>query len=117
MTPVPRHRCRLAVFADYFQFYVWDPVISERQAPLEWTEQDVADRAKIAEGVFVCCPVRNMAVSVEIGVWDEAPEVDCDAWQHVVEAPLATQGAIEVEECAPAIHHWQLSRWNQAPIR
>ena len=66
---------------------------------MEWTERDGADRAKIAEGVFVCCPVRNMTVPVEIGIWKEAPEIDYDAWQHVVEAPLVTQGTIEVEEC------------------
>jgi hypothetical protein len=95
----PRHRCRLGIFADYHQFYVWDPEASRRQAPEQWTDQDVADRAKVAPGVVVICPARNMEVPVEVGIWDSEPRVIFSAWQHVVEAPLATTGLIEVHEC------------------
>src|SRR5262245_27957733 len=95
----PRHRCRLQIFADYHQFYVWDPETSGRHAPEDWSAQDVADRAKIAPGVVVICPVRNMTVPVEVGIWDGEPHVIFDHWQHAIEAPLATMGRIEIDEC------------------
>lgn len=94
-----RHRCRLKVFADYHQFYVWDPVASDRHAPEDWSDQDVANRAKVVPGVVVICPVRNMEVPVEIGIWDSEPQVIFSAWQHVIEAPLATAGLVEIHEC------------------
>ena len=100
----PRHRCRLAIFADYYQFYVWDPEESGRQAPEQWSEQDVADRVKAVPGVVVICPVRNMNVPVEVGIWDSEPQVIFDGWQHVIEAPLATKGLIEVHECTGGSH-------------
>jgi len=95
----PLHRCRLGVFADYHQFYVWDPETSGRRAPEDWSEKDVADRAKVAPGVVVICPVRDMQVPVEVGIWDSEPQVIFDASQHVVEAPLTTTGRIEIDEC------------------
>jgi hypothetical protein len=94
---VPRHRCRLAIFADYHQFYVWDPKASH--APEDWTDQAVANRVNVAPGVVVICPMRDMEVPVEVGIWDSEPQVIFDAWQHVVEAPLVTSGRIEIHEC------------------
>jgi hypothetical protein len=101
---IPRYRCRLKVFADYHQFYIWDPQKSNRHAPEDWSDQDVANRAKIADGIVVICPVRNMTVPVEIGIWDSEPQVIFSAWQHVVEAPLATNGLIEIHECTGEAH-------------
>jgi hypothetical protein len=95
----PRHRCRLRVFADYHQFYVWDLVTSDRHAPENWSDKDVADRAKVMPGVVVICAARNIEVSVQVGVWDSEPQVIFDAWQHVIEAPLTTAGQIEIHEC------------------
>jgi hypothetical protein len=100
----PHQRCRLDIFADYHQFYVWDPDVSDRQAPEHWTSQDVADRAKVAPGTVVVCPVRDVKVPVEVGIWDSEPQVIFGAWQHVVEAPLATSGLIEIHECTGGAH-------------
>ena len=71
----PRHWCRLRVSVDYYQFYIWDPETCGRKAPEHWSEEDVANRAKVAHGVVVICPVRNMEVPVEVGVWDAEPQV------------------------------------------
>jgi hypothetical protein len=95
----PRYWCRLGIFADYHQFYIWDPKTSGRRAPEEWSDKDVANRAKTAPGVVVICPVRNMEVPVKVGIWDSEPQVIFDHWQHVIEAPLRTMGHIEVDEC------------------
>lgn len=94
-----RHWCRLGISADYHQFYVRDPETSGRQAPEDWSDQDVADRAKIAPGVVVICPLRNMEVPVEVSIWDTEPQVIYNQWQHVIEAPLVTTGRIEIDEC------------------
>ena len=101
---MPRHRCRLAIFADYHQFYVWDPQKFGQKAPEDWSNQDVVNRAKTAAGVVVICPVRNMTVPVEVGIWDSEPQVIFDAWQHVIVAPLATGGLIEIHECTGGSH-------------
>jgi len=96
---ISRHRCHLAIFADYRQFYVWDPKTSGRQAPEDWSNRDVENRAKTMPGVVGICPARDMTVSVEVGIWDSEPQVILNAWQHVVEAPLVTGGMIEIHEC------------------
>jgi hypothetical protein len=95
----PRHRCSLQIGIDYHQFYIWDPETSGGNAPTDWSEQDVANRAKAAPGVVVICPVRNTEVPVEVGIWDREPHVIFNLWQHVIEAPLATTGRIEIDEC------------------
>jgi len=95
----PIHRVRLDVFADYFQFYIWDPISSSRQAPEDWTDDDVANRAKAVPGVVVVCPVRSMTVPVEFEIWSDEPDVIFDEWQHVVVAPLHTKGTVEIHEC------------------
>jgi hypothetical protein len=94
----PRHRCRLEIFADYFQFYLWDS--DTRQAPESWTDNNVQNRMHVAPGVVVVCPIRNMTVSVEISIWDAEPNAVLADWQHVVEAPLELErDNLEVYEC------------------
>jgi hypothetical protein len=96
----PLHQISLRVFADYNQFYVWDPEFCGQQAPEVWSEQDVVNRIKAAEGVVVICPLRNMEVPVEISVFDSAPDFLTSEWNHIAEAPLQIQsGVIEIEEC------------------
>jgi hypothetical protein len=43
------------VFADYHQFYVWDGGVGA-SAPEDWSEEDLANRAKMGEHVLVVCP-------------------------------------------------------------
>ena len=96
----PRHQISLQVFADYNQFYVWDPELCAQQAPDDWSEQDLANRIKAAEGVVVICPERNMEVPVEVCVFDDSPEFLPSAWDHIAEAPLRIEsGVAEVAEC------------------
>jgi hypothetical protein len=40
-----------------------------------------------------------MEVPVEVSVWETEPQVIYNQWQHVIEAPLATTGRIEIHEC------------------
>ncbi|MBJ6802674.1 hypothetical protein [Geomonas propionica] len=96
----PIHHCKLRIFADYRQFYLWDPVASERLAPTEWTDDDVHRRIKIADHVVVICPERNMEVPVHIRLFDKDPGFTLGQWDHIAEAPLLIQsGILEVHEC------------------
>jgi hypothetical protein len=52
----------------------------------------ILQTAKIAPGVVVICPIREMKVPVEITIWESEPQVIFDAWHHVIEAPLTTTG-------------------------
>jgi hypothetical protein len=96
---IPRHRCSLAIDIDYHQFYVWDTKMADVPFADKWSNQDIANRAKAMPGVVVICPVRDTTVPVEVEIWDLEPQVIFDAWQHVIEAPLATAGRIELHEC------------------
>jgi hypothetical protein len=88
----------LEIVAEYFQFYLWDS--DTRQAPETWSEIDVQNRAKAAEGVVVICPIRNMTIPAEISIWDVEPHCLLAQWQHVVEVPLQLQKDIlEIHEC------------------
>jgi hypothetical protein len=105
---IPRHRCRLEIMPDYFQFYLWDSVT--RKAPEVWTDDDVNNRAKVDDGVVVICPIRNMPVPVEISIWDSEPHFLLAEWQHVVEAPLKLQkDLLEIHEClGEALAHFTI---------
>ncbi len=93
----PRHRCRLTIFADYYQFYVADQ--AKTTFPEDWIDEDVTNRAKIEDGVVVICPVRNMEVPVEVEIWNSEPHIAWGRWQHIIEAPLVTSGIIKIDEC------------------
>src|SRR5215471_5201358 len=65
----------LEVFADYFQFYVWDAGVSPL-APEDYTDEDVRRRVKVAPNVVVVLPVRNMTVPVEVELHAGDPGFD-----------------------------------------
>lgn len=89
----------LEVFADYHQFYVWDGGL-DPQAPEDWSDEDVRNRAKVAERVLVVCPLRNTTVPVRITLMDAEPALDLERYDHVVQASLALPtGHLQVHEC------------------
>lgn len=97
------------VFADYHQFYVQDGVVNP-PAPEDWTDADVAHRAKAATNLVVVCPVRNMTVPVQVELHDVAPELQDKAADHLVERSLALpSGYLQVHECTGgAVLNWEL---------
>lgn len=87
------------VFADYQQFYVQDGGVNP-PAPEDWTDEDVANRVKVAQNVAVVCPVRNMSVPVEIELHDSHPDEPAEGWDHVVHCSVAVPtGHLQVHEC------------------
>ena len=96
----PLVRVHLNVFADYYQFYIWDPDLPGVAAPEDYTDADIENRVKAAPGVVVIQPVRNMTVSVDFEIYDSDPGFHINEWQHVAEAPLVlSKNRMEIHEC------------------
>lgn len=94
-----QREAELEVFADYHQFYVWDGGV-EPLAPEDWSDEDVTNRAKVAENVFVVCPVRDMTVPVRISLLNSEPALDMKRYDHVVQGSVALPtGQLQVHEC------------------
>lgn len=87
------------IFADYFQFYLWDAG-KMPEPPTDYVEADLRNRIKAAPFVVVIQPVRNMDVPVVLDLGDAPPPLDLDAWDHVAEASLdLPSGRLEIHEC------------------
>lgn len=81
------HRAELLVFADFHQFYLMDGGVAP-EAPIEWSDQDINLRVKVASNVVVVCPVRNMSVPVTIEVCSAEPSVNLDEFDQVVRCSI-----------------------------
>lgn len=92
-------RRRYEIFADYFQFYLWDREM-EPEAPTEYSDEDVKRRLKTGRNVVVIQPARNMDVPVDLEILDAAPPDDFADWDHVAEASLELpSGKLQIHEC------------------
>ncbi len=92
-------RKQYEIFADYFQFYLWDREM-EPQAPTDYSDDDTRRRIKTGPNVVVIQPARNMDVPVEMEILDAAPPDDLNEWDHVAEASLELpSGKLQVHEC------------------
>jgi hypothetical protein len=93
------NRVEANLFADYFQFYLWDKETSP-EAPTAWSDADVSNRLKAARNVVVVCPVRNMTVPVTVEVFERPMHYDPTPWDHIAECSLELpSGTLEVHEC------------------
>lgn len=87
------------IFADYFQFYLWDAG-KKPEPPTDYVEADLCNRIKVAPFVVVIQPVRNMDVPVTLDLAETPPALDLDAWDHVAEASVdLPSGRLEIHEC------------------
>lgn len=69
-------------------------------APEDWTDIDIANRAKVAQNVVVVCPLRNVLVSVELEVHAQKSSIQLSRWDHVVLCDLSLpSGRLQVHEC------------------
>ena len=78
---------RFTVFADYFQFVLMDEN-SQDDFSVIWTEE--ALHRMLAVAPTAVCPgtLRNVDVSVEIEILDQAPAIELSAWDNAVEASI-----------------------------
>jgi hypothetical protein len=93
----------LELFADYYQFYLWDGGVKP-QAPEDYTDDDTRHRIKAGPNVLAILAERNMKVAVEVEIHNTAPAYDADDWDHIVEASLhLPTGKLHVEECSGGV--------------
>jgi len=109
MTTTCVRREAVEVFADYHQFYVHDGQVNP-PVPEDWTESDIACRAKAAPNLVVICPVRNMTVPIEVELHSSEPHIDDSEVDHVVECSLELpSGHLQVHECTGGpVLNWQI---------
>lgn len=89
----------LTLFADYHQFYLWDPGM-DPEAPTDYTEIDVTNRIKTGPNVLVIQPQRNDTVRVAVEVHNTEPPYNPEEWDHIAEASLhLPTGRLQVHEC------------------
>ncbi len=93
----------IAVFADYFQFYVQDEAANEDFGPL-WTDDAVERLIAVAECSVGIGTVRNMAVPIVVSLHQEEPEDDFREWDLVNECSFTVRsGRIAVLGCTDAL--------------
>jgi len=78
----------LSVFADYYQFYLLDESVDEDFGAL-WDDEAVERLLAVGRSSIGVGTARNMAVPVAVSLFEEAPELDPDAWDMVNECSLA----------------------------
>src|SRR5262245_45040319 len=94
-----QHHLKADIFADYYQFYLWDPAQSP-EPPTDYVDADMERRIKTGPYVVVICPERNFTIPVEIETHDTEPAYDAEVWDHIVEASLELpSGQLQVHEC------------------
>jgi hypothetical protein len=90
---------KVEVFADYHQFYLWDPA-KTTEAPTDYSDADVKRRIKAGRHVVVIQPERDMSVPVEIEIHDVEPPFEAEEWDHIAEASLHLEsGQFQVHQC------------------
>ncbi len=78
---------RVSVFADYHQFYVMD-LQSGGPDPMAISTDTLLQRVMCGGDHLAVFTLRNMHVPVVVDVLPEAPELDVNGWDHVVDGAL-----------------------------
>lgn len=93
-------RYELELFADYFQFYLQDEA-ADGDLSDSWTDEAVGRMLALAPGTIGVGTLRNVDVQAVIELYKTEPQLESDAWDHVVEAGLdILSGKIVVAGCA-----------------
>lgn len=91
---------RFTVFADYFQFVLMDEN-SQDDFSVIWTEEALHRMLAVASTAVCPGTLRNVDVSVEIEILEQAPEIELSAWDNAVEASInIPSGKLVVMGCA-----------------
>ena len=90
---------RIEVFADYHQFYLWDPS-TDPEAPTDFSDQDTRCMVKLAPHVVVVQPLRNMDVLVIVRLENADPGFEAADFDQIVECMIEVPGGqLQVHEC------------------
>ena len=87
------------LFADYFQFYLQDEVVTGDLSE-SWTEEAVARLLAVAPGTVGVGTLRNVTVKVAVEIHEAEPPLRLFDWDHVAECGLSVlSGRIVVAGC------------------
>lgn len=93
----------LAVFADYFQFFVQDEAANEDFGPL-WTDEAVERLIAAGDCSVGIGTVRNMSVPIALTIHADEPEDDFHEWDLVNECSFTVRsGRIAILGCTDAL--------------
>jgi len=96
------HTIELAIFADYFQFYLQDEAADEDWGAF-WTEETIERMLAVGDGSVGIATARNMTVPVVVGIHETAPEPDFGEWELVNECSFSVRsGRVMVIGCTEA---------------
>lgn len=94
---------QLAVFADYFQFYIQDETANDDFGSL-WTDEAVERLLAAADHSVGIGTVRNMTVPVVVSLHEAEPEADFMEWDMVNEGSFTVRsGRIAVLGCTDSL--------------
>ena len=83
----PRLTVETEIYASHHQFYVVDAE-SDYRADLVWDGRGLERHIGVADGIVAVGTIGYTFLPVSVEVWDEAPALDVDGWDHVGEASL-----------------------------
>jgi hypothetical protein len=90
----------LKVYSDYSQFYLVDPARTEADWGDAWTPEAYADRAFTLPRMLGFGTGRYAEVPLHVRMFDAAPDVLAELFDHVVEADIETRsGKLTVAGC------------------
>lgn len=90
---------QLAIFADYFQFYIQDELANDDFGSL-WTDEAVERLLATADHSIGIGTVRNMTVPVVVSLHAAEPEADFIEWDMVNEGSFTVRsGRVAVMGC------------------
>ncbi|MDP2083484.1 MAG: hypothetical protein U0934_02790 [Pseudotabrizicola sp.] len=90
---------RFKLFADYFQFYLQDEG-SKGIKGESWTPEAHQRRLALERCAFAVMTARNMDVPVIVRLYQDQPEIDLAAWDHIVEFSIdVPSGRLVVAGC------------------
>jgi hypothetical protein len=87
------------LFADYHQLYLFDAGWSGPD-PDAWSTDNLVQKAIFAGDHVVVFTARNMEVPLRVEILPEAPDLELDGWDHVVDGALrGASGDVAVMGC------------------
>lgn len=97
------------VFADFYQFYIWDIGI-DPGPPTDCDDEDVRRMVRVADQCVVISTARNCTVPVQFEVRPDEPPGDDVPWDHIVDCSIELPtGQLQIDTgTSGAVADWRV---------